>query len=80
MGRIIAFLLGGAALALYAPPLFLKEAQAKDYYGWWEGIAQKVGMDTTHPAILATCGAGILAGVALVLFAVRGGESHGGPA
>jgi hypothetical protein len=34
MGRLIAFLLGGLALALYAPPLFLSDANLGDYKHW----------------------------------------------
>lgn len=74
MGRFIAFLLGGLALALYSPPLFLKEQQAKDYYAWWRDLSSKVGLGTIDAGTLATCGTGILVGIALLLFAVRGRE------
>jgi hypothetical protein len=34
MGRLIAFLLGGLALALYAPPLFLTDSNLASYQKW----------------------------------------------
>lgn len=67
MGRILAFLLGGLALALYAPHVFMTEDQLKSWtqkltdaigQGWYEKIFQH--------------GPGIFAGLALILFAVRG--------
>lgn len=69
MGRILAFLLGGLALALYAPHLFLTEEQLGEWTktltgflgtGWYDKIFRH--------------GPGIFAGLALVLFAVRGRE------
>lgn len=34
MGRLVAFLLGGLALALYAPPLFLSDESLGEYQSW----------------------------------------------
>ncbi|MBL9089344.1 MAG: hypothetical protein JNM10_19555 [Planctomycetia bacterium] len=34
MGRLLAFLLGGLALALYAPPLFLTDSNLASYQKW----------------------------------------------
>ena len=70
MGRILAFLLGGAALALYGPHLFMSEETLKNYEQWWvksigEGWYQKIFQS----------GPGILAGLSLILFAIRGKET-----
>ena len=35
MGRLLAFILGGAALALYGPHLFLPQETLGEYVGWW---------------------------------------------
>lgn len=34
MGRLLAFLLGGLALMIYSPPLFLTEKTLDEYQGW----------------------------------------------
>jgi len=66
MGRLIAILLGGAALALYVPELLPVELGAvKDL---WQQLLQ-----AWYPRVL-NAGAGIFAGLALVLLAVRGRE------
>ena len=67
MGRILAFILGGLALALYGPHLFLGGDDLKGYTDWWnkalgEAWYQKVFM----------YGPGIFAGLGMMLFAVRG--------
>jgi hypothetical protein len=72
MGRLLAFLLGGLALALYAPHLFLTEQQLIDYREWWtklvgQGWYEKVFMN----------GPGIFAGLALLLLAIRGRDGGG---
>ena len=66
MGRLVALILGGIALVLYLPPLLpgdigVQVAQA----------IQDVITPTWH-ARLTTQGAGVFAGVALLLLAVRG--------
>ena len=67
MGRLIAVILGGAALALYIPALFPVELEyvnglwTKLLGEWWHGQALRYG-------------AGIFTGLALVLLAVRGRE------
>ncbi len=67
MGRLLAFILGGAALALYGPHLFLPTDTLAEYQKWW--------MDLLEPewyAKIFSYGPGIFAGLALVLIAVRG--------
>jgi hypothetical protein len=64
MGRLLAFILGGAALALYVPPLFTGLEKVTQ---WWK--------DTLGPEWYTKVfehGPGIFAGVALILLAVRG--------
>ena len=70
MGRFLAFILGGLALALYVPHLFMTLDQITGYENWWkdhigEGWYSKV---FTH-------GPGIFAGCALILLAVRGRDA-----
>ena len=67
MGRLIAFILGGAALALYGPHLFLPADALNGYTDWWKGVLQ----DDWYAKVF-TYGPGIFAGLALVLLAVRG--------
>ena len=67
MGRLVAFLLGGLALALFAPHLFMTDTQLGDYQQWWiktigEGWYRKIFLH----------GPGIFAGLGLLLLAVRG--------
>jgi hypothetical protein len=69
MGRIVSFLLGGLALALYAPHLFMTEEQLK---GWTQKITELVGQGWYEK--IFQHGPGIFAGLALILFAVRGRE------
>jgi hypothetical protein len=70
MGRILAFLLGGLGLALYAPYLFLSEVQLGDYRNWW---IKNLGQDWYDK--IFQFGPGILAGLCLILLAVRGREA-----
>ena len=67
MGRLLAFILGGAAIALYAPHLFLPEAELANYQEWWVKTLSQAWYDK-----IFKFGPGIFAGVALLLFAVRG--------
>jgi hypothetical protein len=64
MGRLIAFILGGAALALYVPPLFTGLEKITQ---WWKDT---LGAEW-YPKVF-DLGPGIFAGVALILLAVRG--------
>lgn len=67
MGRLLAFILGGAALALYGPHLFLPAETLASYTKWW---IDTLGADWY--AKIFTYGPGIFAGLGLVLIAVRG--------
>ena len=67
MGRLLAFILGGGALALYGPHVFLPEAELNDYVAWWTKVLGEAWYDKTFKF-----GPGILAGLALVLLAIRG--------
>lgn len=73
MGRILAFLLGGFALALYVPNVFMTAAQWADYQHWWTERLTAGWYQT-----IFNVGPGIFAGCALVLLAVRGrdGDAH----
>ncbi len=68
MGRLIAIILGGAALAFYLP-ILLPDQLAAVQKLWSEQILGPVW----YPRVAAS-GAGIFAGLALVLLAVRGRE------
>ncbi len=67
MGRILAFLLGGLALALFGPHLFMTEVQLGDYERWWKSMIGDGWYDK-----IFKMGPGIFAGFALLLLAVRG--------
>jgi hypothetical protein len=67
MGRIVAFLLGGLALALYGPYLFMSEGQLNAYVDWWK---DQIGVGWYDKVF--QYGPGIFAGLALLLLAVRG--------
>ena len=67
MGRLIAILLGGAALALYVPLLLPDQLSAVNE------LWQKLLTADWYPRVLQA-GPGIFAGLALVLLAVRGRE------
>ena len=73
MGRIVAFILGGLALALYGPHLFMGSGQLADYEAWWK---KTIGDDWY--AKVFTMGPGIFAGLALLLLAVRGRDGGAG--
>ena len=66
MGRLLAFILGGAALALYGPHMFLPEVELNQYVEWWTKMLGQA-WDTK----IFRFGPGILAGLALVLLAIR---------
>ncbi|MCC7139083.1 MAG: hypothetical protein IT460_11730 [Planctomycetes bacterium] len=72
MGRFLSFLLGGLALALYVPHLFLTDAKLIEYRNWWVQLVGQGWYDKVF-----AFGPGIFAGLALMLFAVRG-RDHGG--
>jgi hypothetical protein len=67
MGRLIAIILGGAALAFYLPVLLPQPLQAVDDL-WKQLLPGEWFLN------LRTAGGGIFAGLALVLLAVRGRE------
>jgi hypothetical protein len=67
MGRLVAIILGGAAIALYLPILL------PDMLGKVSELWQRVLPDPWYGRVLAS-GAGLLAGIGLVLLAVRGRE------
>ena len=67
MGRLLAFILGGAALALYGPHLILPADTLAEYRQWWKDT---LGDDWFEQ--IFEYGPGIFAGLALVLIAVRG--------
>lgn len=67
MGRLIAILLGGAALAFFVPVLL--EDQMPKVLELWKQLLPDPWFDRVR-----TAGPGIFAGLALVLFAVRGTE------
>ena len=80
MGRLLALILGGLALALYLPPFFLKEPAPA------EGAAapverndyDKIFVDTIGAPLtdkLRSHGAGVFAGLALILFSIRGSDA-----
>ncbi len=68
MGRLLALIFGGAALLLFVPPLIGSDIGTKVREIWIDVI----GLEWYQK--LLSYGPGIFAGVALVLFAVRGGE------
>ena len=81
MGRLLALILGGLALALYLPPFFVEEPKPV------EGSApqverndvDKVFVDTIGAPLtdkLRRHGAGVFAGLALILFSIRGSDSR----
>ena len=68
MGRLIGFILGGVALALYGPPLFLPAESFTNYDNW---LRETLGA-TWYAKVYTGHMPGILAGIALLLLAVRG--------
>jgi hypothetical protein len=71
MGRLLAFILGGLALALYGPHLFMGETDLASYRKWW---TDTIGEEWY--AKIFQYGPGIFAGLGLLLLAVRGRDSH----
>ena len=67
MGRLIAILLGGAALALYVPLLLPEPLKVVNEL--WANL-----LTPDWYARVVVAGPGIFAGLALVLLAVRGRE------
>lgn len=67
MGRLLAFLLGGAALALYGSNLVLPAETLAD----WTATLKKHLGEAWYQKIFAH-GPGIFAGLALILIAIRG--------
>ena len=70
MGRLIAILLGGAALAFYVPALLGGHVEAVDSINkFWRDL-----LPSGWYGSIGGAGGGIFAGIALVLLAVRGKE------
>ena len=67
MGRLIALILGGIALVLYAPYLVLTDQGMEDYRKIYVDLLGRDFYDR-----LAFFGPGTLVGLALILIAVRG--------
>ena len=67
MGRLLAFILGGSALVLYGPHLFLPQEQLEQYVNWW---TETIGVEWYQKIFVF--GPGIFAGFALILLAIRG--------
>ena len=70
MGRLLAFILGGLALALYGPHLFMGEETLNEYVAWWH---KTIGAEWYVKVF--NNGPGIFAGLALLLLAVRGRDT-----
>ena len=66
MDRLLSFILGGLALALYAPYLFLGQKTLLKYTNWWQDF---LGSDWFTK--IFTLGPGVFAGLALLLLAIR---------
>jgi hypothetical protein len=73
MGRIVAFILGGLALALYGPHIFMSGTQLQGYEQWWKDLLH----DDWYAKVF-NHGPGIFAGLALILLAVRGRDGGAG--
>lgn len=69
MSRLIAFILGGAALAFYTPLLVLTEKSEvlQDIRKFWSGL-----MGDELFLKMTLIGPGVFVGLALILFAIRG--------
>ena len=74
MGRFLAFILGGLAIALYVPHLFMTVDQLNGYEEWWKST---LGQGWYEKIFLH--GPGIFAGCALILLAVRGRDGGSAP-
>lgn len=71
MGRLLALILGGLALALYVPPLFLEDSRPIGKSNAFDEVfVNTIGADWYGR--IKHNGAGIFAGLALILFSVRG--------
>ena len=67
MGRLIALILGGAAIAFYGIPFFPPGDAFTDYVNWWQETLGEEWYDK-----IKNFGPGLIAGVCLVLLAIRG--------
>jgi hypothetical protein len=72
MGRLLAFLLGGLAIALYGPHLFLPDEQLAKYVKWWSDL-----LGSSWYMKIFGYGPGIFAGLGLLLLAIRGRDGGG---
>lgn len=69
MGRLIAFILGGAAIVFFGAYLLPPGDFRSTVVGLWEGADF---IDEYFLERVRTYGAGVVAGIALLLFAIRG--------
>lgn len=75
MGRLLALILGGLALALFLPPFFFEDKMLAGVTLAPSNDFDKLFFDTLGAVFttkLKMHGAGVFAGLALILFAVRG--------
>jgi hypothetical protein len=70
MGRLLCFVLGGGALALYGPFLFLGPEKLQKYQDWWVKL-----LTAEWYTKIFTLGPGIFAGLALLFLAIRSRDS-----
>jgi hypothetical protein len=66
MERLLGFILGGVALALYVPHLFMGAKALQDYQQWWVDL-----LTAEWYTKIFHHGPGIFAGLALLLLAIR---------
>ena len=66
MGRLLSFALGGFALALYGPFMFLSAEKLTEYQNWWIKT-----LTAEWYTKIFTLGPGIFAGLALLFLAIR---------
>jgi hypothetical protein len=66
MDRLLSFILGGLALALYAPYLFLGQNTLIKYQEWWIDFLGNQWFEK-----IFRLGPGVFAGLALLLLAIR---------
>ncbi len=72
MGRLIAFLVGGAAIVFFGAYVLPEGELRSGLTELWEGH-----LDEGLLANIKTYGAGVVAGVGMILLAIRGGGGGG---
>lgn len=73
MGRLIAFLLGGAAIVFFGAYLLPAGELRSGLLELWQGHVEQWFGEEQRKALLPAA-AGLVAGVSLLLFATRGGS------